>query len=108
MAKDRPQVASKQVKGQVLTGLEEVKDRVRQARELVIAEAPCHQILHETSAAQELLSDLQATLLYDRLLHCLFYIEEQDPQTTETSRQTILELFAIAGRLPIPPPRLET
>jgi len=90
------------VKEQVITGLGEAKDRVRQARELIVAEAPCQQILYETSAAQNLLTDLQVTLLYDRLQYCLSYIKEHDPQTTEASRQTILDLFAISGRLPVP------
>ncbi len=96
------------VKDQVIAGLKESRERVRRARELVEVEAPCQQILHETSAAQELLSDLQARLLYDRLRHCLFYIEGKDTQTTETSRQTILDLFAIAGRLPVPSSEFKT
>ncbi len=95
------------VKEQVITGLGEIRERVRRARELVIAEAPCHQVLCETSAAQELLSDLQAVLLYNRLLHCLCSIEGKDVQATETSRQTILDMFATAGRLPGPPLRLD-
>jgi len=94
------------VKDQVITGLEEARERVRRARELVEEEAPCRQILRETSAAQELLSDLQATLLCDRLLHCLSYIEEKDSPMTETSRQTILDMFATAGKLYGPLSRL--
>jgi len=96
------------VKDQVITGLKESGEHVRRARELVEAEAPCRQILHETSAAQALLSNLQATLLYDRLLHCLLYIEGKETQTTKTNRQTILDMFAMAGRLPIPLSRKET
>jgi len=89
------------VKGQVITALREVKERVRQARELVMAEAPCCQVLHETVAAQKLLADLQAALLYDRLLHCLSYIEGAEPRSAESNRHAILKLFAVTGKLPV-------
>jgi len=89
------------VKEQVITGLREVKERVQRARSLVVAEAPCHQVLRETVAAQNLLADLQAALLYDRLLHCLSYIEGTEPRATESSRHGILRLFAVTGKLPV-------